>query len=362
MVAHAKNPFALRLFDHLAARPGNFIVAPASLDHVLTMGLAGARGPTAAAFRTTLGGPTGRVRTRVKASLPGFVMRRGDAVWVDRQAPLNPVFARAVAKAGGSARMVDFRARSVARRQINDWVAKVTDQQIRSLIAPGALAPTTRLVLTDAVYFHAAWAQGFDRTLTKAGRFKVEGGPTVKVAMMHRTGRFDLVTAPGVRMIELPYAGPAEMDIILPDHPGALSMLAAHLTGGQLAHWFSRARTTEVTLSLPRFSTETSQSLRASLTAMGMGIAFGPRADFAGMLRSNHPLFISDVIQQAKITVNERGTKAEAASNGTVAVALSASAPLPTARFDVDHSFIYLIRSEQTGAIWFIGRVTDPVS
>ena len=70
-------------------------------------------------------------------------------------------------------------------------------------------------------------------------------------------------------------------------------------------------------------------------------------------------LLISDVIHKAFVDVNEEGTEAAAAT----AVIMAGSAPgvpAPPKVFKADHPFLFLIRHEKTGAILFMGRVTDP--
>ena len=66
-------------------------------------------------------------------------------------------------------------------------------------------------------------------------------------------------------------------------------------------------------------------------------------------------LFISDVIHQAFVTVDEQGTEAAAAT--AVLVARVVSEPPEVA---IDRPFIFLVRDSDTGAILFLGRVLDP--
>jgi serpin B len=92
---------------------------------------------------------------------------------------------------------------------------------------------------------------------------------------------------------------------------------------------------------------------------MGMPAAFDPaQADFSGMT-TQEPLYISHVIHQANISVDEKGTEAAAAT----AVSVDASA-MPAQPFDIhfDRPFIFAIRDLDTGAILFLGQVTDPTN
>ena len=68
-------------------------------------------------------------------------------------------------------------------------------------------------------------------------------------------------------------------------------------------------------------------------------------------------LFISNVIHQAFVEVNEEGTEAAAAT--AVIVALTA---MPTNMFIADHPFIFIIQERETGNILFLGKVVNPAA
>ncbi len=87
-----------------------------------------------------------------------------------------------------------------------------------------------------------------------------------------------------------------------------------------------------------------------------MPSAFDPdRADFSG-ITTEEALFISDVVHQANIDVDEKGTTAAAAT----AVVMRATAIPQHVALLVDRPFIFALRDRPTGAVLFLGRVTDP--
>ncbi|MCD6549523.1 serpin family protein, partial [Candidatus Micrarchaeota archaeon] len=101
---------------------------------------------------------------------------------------------------------------------------------------------------------------------------------------------------------------------------------------------------------------ETKYKLNDVLSTMGMPTAFIPgAADFSGM-NGNKELFISHVIHQAYVDVNEEGTEAAAATGIVVAI----SAVPPENLFVADHPFIFLIVDKETDEILFMGRLSDP--
>jgi serpin B len=110
-------------------------------------------------------------------------------------------------------------------------------------------------------------------------------------------------------------------------------------------------------LDLPLFSFGASFDLEEKLTALGMTHAFDPDiADFSGMT-GGRDLFISQVLHQAFVAVDEEGTEAAAA---TAVIMGPTSIMLPDLTLTVDRPFVFVIRDLATGQILFIGRVLDP--
>ncbi len=113
------------------------------------------------------------------------------------------------------------------------------------------------------------------------------------------------------------------------------------------------------TISLPKFRMEYKAELKDALSALGMRPAFEPSVDGFAAMTTAHRVFISKVTHKTFVEVNEQGTEASAATSvGMVATAIQASG------FDmvVDHPFLCAIRDNQTGAVLFVGAVTDPGS
>jgi serpin B len=111
-------------------------------------------------------------------------------------------------------------------------------------------------------------------------------------------------------------------------------------------------------VSLPRFQLEWKDSLNHALETLGMGVAFGPDADFTNMSSAlGHGLAITSVDQSTYVKVDEEGTVAAAASGVGVGVT-SAPPPLLMA----DHPFFFAIHEKLSGAILFVGKIATPPS
>ncbi|MDD2764428.1 MAG: serpin family protein [Opitutaceae bacterium] len=371
-VAAANTAFALDLYRQLAPAPGNLFFSPSSVSEVLGMALVGARGQTAAEMAATLhlNFPPDQVVAGLALLADRLGLGRHDGVtlvtansiWAQSQTPLLPEFLHSLrTQFSAEATSVDFgHAAEAARTRINVWVADKTRNKIPELIGAGMLDTQTRMVLVNAIYFKGRWAGPFEPRLTRPASFFLAPTRSVEVPTMHRTSKLRTVALDGLRLIELPYSGQTiSLVILLPDASVGLAAIERDLTPEKLGPWLTRfdaAGKVEVALALPRFSTAGHFDLGWQLGAMGMPAAFDPNAaDFSGMT-GDRSLFLSTVIHQAVVEVNEEGTEAAAASGGVYA-AFAVMRPL---EIQVDHPFLFLIRDQTTGTLLFLGRIVDP--
>jgi serpin B len=162
----------------------------------------------------------------------------------------------------------------------------------------------------------------------------------------------------GFRMLRLPYGehGRYGMEIMLPDDGTTLTGLIASLdAAGWRAAVDGLTEQTIDELALPRFELRWKGELTDPLRRLGIAAAFTPgTADFRPM--SPAAPWLKTVVHKTYIRVDERGTEAAAVSGG----AMATSARVDQRVFRVDRPFAFTISDQQTGAILFLGAVTDP--
>src|SRR5262249_52118109 len=108
---------------------------------------------------------------------------------------------------GAGLKEVDFvKASEEARRAINGWVEQQTQDKIKNLIPKGVLTVDTRLVLTNAIYFKAAWMRPFSEKETTKGDFHLSADKKVTVPLMRRNLRTRYYGAGAFEALELPYS------------------------------------------------------------------------------------------------------------------------------------------------------------
>jgi len=375
LLVEGNSAFAFELYQALKEEEGNLFYSPYSISLALAMTYAGARGETAEQMADTLQFLLEQDRLHpafnwLDAELAkrgegaegkdgeGFRLNIVNAIWGQKDYEFLSDFLDVLAENyGAGLRILDFITETEASRlAINQWVSDQTEGRIEDLIPQGEISVGTRLVLTNAIYFNAAWEYPFDEDMTADGPFYLLDGGQVIVPMMKHTEAFGYTDGEGYQAVELPYdGGELSMVILLPE-AGQFETFEEGLRSRQVSDIISDLRPTEVALTMPQFEFESEFSLKDTLADMGMPIAFSSGADFSGMT-GNRELFISAVIHKAFVAVDEAGTEAAAA---TAVIMNLTAVPEPPVEVTIDHPFIFLIRDIETGAILFVGRVLNP--
>jgi len=356
--------FAWNLFHVLAKKePSNFFFSPYSVSAALSMTAAGAHGETAREMARVLGPDL----PAPVASGPDAELDVANALWAEKSFKFQQAYLDRVRRDfAAGIENVDFKSDpDGARRKINAWVEKKTHEKIKDLLAPKTVQELTRLVLVNAVYFKAKWRSPFTVLPSYPETFYAADGSKAEVPTMRQKNHYDYFETPDAQVLELPYRGDRlSMVVLLPKKNDGLPALEKSLTPEKLDGWLRGLASREVFVALPKFRSEYSASLRDALESLGMKEAFvAPaetpqpgQADFSGMT-GRRDLFVSAVIHQAFVAVDEEGTEAAAAT--AVAMRAGAAPSQPTV-FRADHPFVYLIRDRKTGTILFLGRLAKP--
>ena len=377
LLVEGNSAFAFELYQALREEEGNLFYSPYSISLALAMTYAGARDETAQQMADTLHFLLGQEKLHptfnwLDAELAkrgegaegkdgeGFRLNIVNAIWGQKDYEFLTDFLDVLAENyGAGLRILDFITETEkSRLTINDWVSDQTESRIEDLIPQGAIDALTRLVLTNAIYFNAAWENPFDKKMTADGPFYLLDGGQVIVPMMKQAESFSYTKGEGYQAVELLYDGDELSMVIFLPEAGQFEAFAEGLQAQQVDAIINDLQDTRVTLTMPQFEFDSEFSLKDTLAGMGMPIAFSGDADFSGMT-GNQELSISDVVHKAFVAVDEAGTEAAAATS--VIIKLTA-VPEPPVEVTIDRPFIFLIRDIETGAILFIGRVMNPAA
>ena len=262
---------------------------------------------------------------------------------------------------------MDFRHNSTAAaKTINDWVAEKTRDRIQNLVPAGALNEVTRLVLVNALYMKAPWAEPFQEHATQPLPFHVRGGETANVPTMNIQKNFGYAKTNGATVVSLPYQNrELQFLIILPDDTNGLATVESKLTADQLAGWATLPNQS-IKLFLPKFKMEPpTLALGKALQKLGMTTAFdiphgSANFDRMALRKPDDYLAISDVFHKTFISVDEKGTEAAAATAVVMATRSAMMRQPEPIEVRVDHPFLFAIQHRASGACLFLGHVVDP--
>ena len=253
------------------------------------------------------------------------------------------------------------------RQDINRWVEKQTQKRIRDLIPKDGLSADTRLVLVNALYFKAAWADDFNAQATAPEPFHVNGAKsTVEVPTMGKQEHMRYLKRRGFQAVTLPYAGhDLHFLLIVPDSVSGVSEIEKKLTAETLLEC-AKADYREVILHLPKFKiTPPTVPLSEVLQKMGMMTAFDKpqgSADFDAMApkKPDDYLCISEVFHKTFLELDEKGTEAAAATAVVMPGVMAIVEKPKPIDLKADRPFLFAIQHAASGACLFLGRVSDP--
>ena len=239
---------------------------------------------------------------------------------------------------------------------INNWCNTHTDGMIPKIL--DSLDPYAAMYLLNAVFFKASWTDKFDPNNTRNKVFTKEDGTILEHKMMHVAIKAAYGSNNLCKMLRLPYGnGNYSMNVLLPHQGKTVGDIIQSLSAQQLEQQRTQEMTTyNVDVLMPRFTTESETHLEGVLSSMGMPLAFHPRAaEFSNMVKDEE-LWISMMMQKAKIEVNEKGTKASAV---TIArgykKGFAGDNRQKNAEFHATRPFVYYIVDNSTGMIYFMG-------
>jgi len=94
-----------------------------------------------------------------------YQLSTANALWAQKDYPFWTDYLKAIETYyGGKAANLDFVSDTEGSRQtINQWVSSKTNNKIPELFGRGTLDSTTRLVLTNAIYFKGKWNAPFEK-------------------------------------------------------------------------------------------------------------------------------------------------------------------------------------------------------
>lgn len=367
------NSFAFTLFKNLQAGTRNTFVSPYSISTALGLAYFGAGGNTAAQFTSVMGWNPDKEKFGEKISqLNGKIfsdslsqtgfLSMANALWIEKNMNVRTEYLSANKKyLDAGIYFEDFKNNpGICTDTINNWVAFHTKNKIVNFIQPGIITNSTRMVLTNAIYFYAKWKNEFAKKNTENQEFHISPVKVVTVPFMNDySGNYLFYEDENIKALELPYTGERFSAVfILPQGNGNYLKAWDYVQVDSFFGLLAEMRNTRVDISIPKFKINSAFNLPEVLSRIGFTEAFSMNADFSGISETTH-LYFDQVIHKSFIEVNEAGTEAAAATG--IFMRETALPGKEIKAFIADHPFIFLIRENSTNTVIFIGQLFNPL-
>ena len=345
--------FALSFFKNVVATSDpseNILVSPYSAGVALSMVAEGAEGQTRTEFDEALNGSL--FKAVDLGNNDTVTVKSANSVWITDNFSVRNRFVGLLEKDFG-AEVVNLNFADPATvKAINNWCSENTEGKITEIV--DRLSPSMVMMLINALYFNAPWADAFLESNTHDGVFHTASGD-IQVPMMAKTDRMNYAEYQGAQMVELPYEGERyAMYVVLPPKGLSLDKMISYVNENLYEQAMSMMTAQKVRLTLPKLKLETEMVLNKTLQHMGVKTAFTPAANFKGIAEMG-PLVLDQVKQKCYIDVSEKGT--EAAAVTSVGVRLTSARPETLVTMNVDRPYVFFIADRTNGNILFAGRV-----
>ncbi len=365
-IIEADQQFAFELFKEVysLSEVENIMISPLSVSYALGMTYNGAAGTTLDAFKEVLhfGDLTDQEINESYKDLMDQLIHLDElvefsianSIWYRLGYPvLDPFITINQDYFDAAVEELDFTDPG-AVDIINGWIEEKTNDKIRDML--DYIPSDAVMYLINAIYFNAKWKYQFDPEDTYQGDFHLQNGTSAQVDFMKINGGFNYITNELFTAVELPYGDSTfSMVVMLPSGDHTVDELVDTMDLASWESWFETPSVLDIQIELPKFTYEFKDLLNDPLINLGLGVAFTGAADFS-RITPGASLYISRVIHQTFIDVQEEGTEAAAA---TIVEIRETSAPIPTI-FKANKPFLYVIKENSTGAIMFLGKVGKP--
>ena len=346
----------------------SFVYSPLSITYALSMVNSAAEGTTQRELEQTLGLSQGGIEAAngfcklLIDSLPkvdkNVQLNIANSIFVNKNYKLKKSFSRnAKYYYDALAESHDFSSTKTLDR-INGWCKDKTNGMIPSIL--DKVNPEAVSYLLNAIYFKAGWTEPFEESSTKEQKFYTANGP-VMTPLMHHTYAYKYMKNNTFAAVDIPYGNEQwNMTVLLPHKGKTTDNVIDYLVQNGMTFAKSLAWNT-VDLKLPRFETEsTTENLIATLKQLGINKVFDrTSAEIPNMC--DELVYISNMLQKARIKVNESGSEAAAVTEEEIGFCLSAEPeeePAPPVIFHANRPFVYMIREASTDVILFVGKFT----
>jgi serine protease inhibitor len=261
------------------------------------------------------------------------------------------------AKKIGQIKPLNFNNKSGTVSTINSWVKDGTRGLIPNFINESGIDNNTVMMVINIIYFKSMWMCPFDKSSTQTKPFRKSNGLSVNVPMMYQSEDFKYVEDSKYQMVTMAYTNPNfVMHVILPQ-PSNNNEFPVQNLHNFLETYRPHQREKTVKVYLPKFTQKTKQKLNDCFKNLGVIDLFSMnRAELFNIAKpvdGVNRLYVSEIIQEAVIIVDESGTEATAAT--LMSMMRNCSSMSKDIVFNANRTFQYIIEYVPSNTILFTG-------
>lgn len=255
---------------------------------------------------------------------------------------------------------------NITPNNINKWVDNKTNRMIPTLV--DSVNPETLIEVINAISMNASWDSEFDCKNTYISEFNTIDGSIINTIMMvsNDAQYIENDTAKGIIKKYKTYKNDnhkkVNLDFVAIMPNDGIDSYIENFNNDEFRNLLStkdKYKNEDVSLKLPRFKYNYDfNNLKDVLINMGIKSIFDSSADLSKMTESNSKdLYISSINHKSYIEVNEKGTKASAATSASIDKMALENVPID---IEFDRPFIYIIKQSNSDDILFFGVVYTP--
>lgn len=363
--------FSVRLFQNAVNPPcestkvadDNVLIAPTSVLAALAMTANGAKGDTLTQMEEVFGIACEPLRDYVKTylnNLPNeekYKLHMANSIWIkeDEDFTVNQEFVE-INESFFDANVFEEEFDKKTLREMNGWVNKNTDGMIEEVL--NEIPQDAVMYLINALAFEAEWEEIYKTTQIREGKFTLANGMVQDVEYMYSEENVYLEDEKAIGFVKYYKDQEYAFAALLPNEDVRISEYVEGLSGARLKELLDNSQEVQVNASIPKFDIEDDLLLNDILKVMGMTDVFDEKkADLSGIgTHADGNLYVDRVIHKTHMQVDEKGTKAGAATVVEVAKEC-AMEMIEVKTVRLDRPFVYMIIDCETNQPIFMGTM-----
>ena len=355
--------FGIRLFQNSIDNDTNTLISPLSVLFALSMTANGAEGDTLAQMESVLGMPVEQLNASLNTyinALPDagtYRLKAANSIWFkdDPELSVNDSFLQ-INSDYYDAGIYKVPFDNTALKSINNWVNDNTDGMIPSIL--NEIPSDAVMYLINALCFDAQWETIYKKNDVRTKDVTLEDGTVRKTELMYSEEHVYLEDEMATGFLKYYDDKAYAFAALLPKEGVSVADYASSLTGEHLHKLLTDPETITVNAAIPKFECELSTELSETLKNMGMPNAFDSKlADLTALGSSvNGNLYIGRVLHKTFLALDEKGTKAGAA---TAVEIKEECAIMDLKTVILNRPFLYMLIDCKHGIPLFMGTLVD---